>query len=293
MGNVDQSRREFLKLIGMGTAALSVSGFRSFSLEDDYQPKLGLQLYTIRNAIKSDFEGSIRRVVDTGYVGIESYALPENISLGRAARVFREMGLPVFSMHVDLPVGPEREAVLRTADAYRCDTVVYHGWPEGDKYKNGKNLQHMVDVHNEVAAFLKSRGLRYGLHNHWWDFEKNDDGIIPFYYLRDHLDTAVFFEIDTYWAKVAGCDPARIVADFGRRAPLLHIKDGPAVAGPEGYKQVPAGRGTMDFPAVSKAGGRNTQWMIVEFDEYAGNIFDGIRESYSYLTRNRLARGRV
>lgn len=293
MGDVNQSRRDFLKFLGMGTVAMAVPGFRTFSFMEGYKPKLGLQLYTVRNAIATDFEGSMKKVAETGYLGIESYTLPDNITLERAAKVFKELDLLVFSMHSELPLGANRDLALKMADAYRCDTIVYHGWPEGDKYKNEKNLQHMVDVHNEIAAFLKSRGLRYGLHNHWWDFERNDDGVMPFYYLREHLYKDVFFEIDTYWAKVAGRNPARVVADFGKRAPFLHIKDGPAVHGKEGYDQVPAGRGVLDFPAIAKAGGVNVKWMIVEFDEYAGNIFDAIRTSYSYLTRNELALGKV
>jgi hypothetical protein len=47
----------------------------------------------------------------------------------------------------------------------------------------------------------------------------------------------------------------------------------------------------MDFPSIVKAGGSKIKWMIVEFDEYAGNIFDGVQKSYAYLTKNGLAKG--
>jgi sugar phosphate isomerase/epimerase len=147
----------------------------------------------------------------------------------------------------------------------------------------------MVEVYNETGSFLKSKGLRFGLHNHWFEFEKNDEGIYPFYYLLENLDKEIIFELDTYWVKTAGEDPARVVGDFGSRAPLLHIKDGPAVKGDPMYKHVPAGQGTLDFKAVVKAGGENIKWMIVEFDEYDKDIFEGIKESYSYLTKNGLA----
>jgi sugar phosphate isomerase/epimerase len=88
-------------------------------------------------------------------------------------------------------------------------------------------------------------------------------------------------------------DPAKIVRDFGTRAPFLHIKDGPAIKGEPASKQLSAGKGAMDFPAIAKAGGRNTQWMIVEFDDYEKDIFDGIQKSYSFLTRRKLAEGRI
>jgi sugar phosphate isomerase/epimerase len=118
------------------------------------------------------------------------------------------------------------------------------------------------------------------------------DGIYPFYYLLENLDEHVLFEIDTYWTKTAGLDPARVVADFGPRAPLLHVKDGPATKGADMYKHVPAGEGTVDFPAIVRAGEGNVQWMIVEFDEYDREILDGIRQSYTYLTTRGLALGR-
>ena len=88
-------------------------------------------------------------------------------------------------------------------------------------------------------------------------------------------------------------DPAKVVSDFGKRTSLLHIKDGPAVKGDPMYKHVPAGEGTLDFPSIVKAGGENIKWMIVEFDEYDKDIFDGIKRSYDYLTKNNLAEGKV
>ena len=117
--------------------------------------------------------------------------------------------------------------------------------------------------------------------------------MIPFYYFKDHVKADIFFEIDTYWAKTGGVDPAKAMADFGKRAPFLHIKDGPAKKGNTMFAHVPAGQGSMDFPSIVKAGGTNIKWMIVEFDEYAGNIFDGLQQSYTYLTKKGLAKGKV
>lgn len=287
----DLSRRELLKLAGAGTAALALPA-AALAGNGRTRPKIALQLYTVRALIERDFETTMRRVAEIGYPGIETYALPENVPLDRAARVLRDLGLQVIAMHVELPVGDRRDAALRLADAYACDRVVDAGWPQGDKYKDVTATSRTVDVYNETAEFLAGKGLRFGLHNHWWEFEKTD-GIVPFYYLLEHLGARVFFEIDTYWAKTAGVDPARVVADFGKRAPLLHIKDGPAVKGDASYRQVPAGAGVVDFPAIARAGGGNTEWMIVEFDEFAGDIFEGIKGSYAHLTANGFAEGRV
>ena len=308
------NRREFLKILGMGTAALALPNFKLFagSNDDKYMAKIGLQLYTIRTEIEKDFDSSIHKIADMGYYGFETYPLPENVTLEHAAKIFRERGLEVFSIHYELPVNKkEMDEVLKMADAYNCKTLVYHGWPQDEaiknldpkkdiinwptieKYKDIDALKRTAELYNKTYDTLKTYGIHLGLHNHWWEYAKTDYGIIPFYYLFDHLNPEIFFEVDVYWAKTGGNDPAKIVKDFGKRAPFLHIKDGPAVKGPHTYDQVPAGQGSLDFPAIVKAGGENIKWMIIEFDEYAGDIFKGVQESYNYLTKNQLAKGKV
>jgi sugar phosphate isomerase/epimerase len=280
-----------LKTLGLGAAALSLPGFELFG-KDKYVANIGLQLYTIRKQIEKDLEGSIANIAKTGIMGIESYALPKNIQLNFASKVFKDNGLKIFSMHTELPVGAERDNILRQADAYQCDRVVFAGWPENDKYKDLETIKKTANTYNESGAFLKSNNIKFGLHNHWWEFELHHD-YYPFYYLLEHLDKEIFFEIDTYWAKTGGKNPSKVVADFGSRAPLLHIKDGPAIKGEKSYEQVPLGEGVMDFPSIVKAGGKNIKWMIIEFDEYSGNIFEGVKKSYDYLTKNKLGKGKV
>ncbi len=291
MAASELSRRDLLGLLGMGTVAALTSRYRMFAATP-YRAPVGLQLYSVRKAIEKDFEGTMRRVADIGFVGVETYALPESVSLERAARVFREVGLKVLGMHVELPVGAQRDAALKLADAYCCDRVIYPGWPQGDKYQDREAMKRTAGIYNEIGDSFKKRGLRFGLHNHWWEFEKTD-GVYPFYELLEILDKEIFFEIDTYWAKTGGQDPAKVVKDFGKRAPLLHIKDGPAIKGEKSYEQVPAGQGVMDFSAIVQAGGDDTLWMVVEFDEYAKDIIDGLKASYTYLTGHGLADGKV
>jgi sugar phosphate isomerase/epimerase len=290
MATIDYSRRNLLRMMGMGAAALTLSDVELFA-GARHKAQIALQLYTVRKLFETDFDGTMRKIADMGFVGIETYPLPDNVPLERAGRVIRDVGLKVIGMHTELPVGKQRDDALRMADAYNCDMVIYPGWPQSEKYRNVDEMKQTAEIYNDTAAFLNTRGLHFGLHNHWWEFEKTD-GVYPFYYLLEHLDAEVVFEIDTYWAKTGGLNPAKVVRDFGRRAPLLHIKDGPATKGEKAYAQVPAGEGSMDFPAIAAAGGVNIKWMIVEFDEYDKDIFDGIRKSYAFLTKRGLARGK-
>ncbi|HEX2868172.1 MAG TPA: TIM barrel protein [Ignavibacteriales bacterium] len=292
MDNKDYSRRDFIKLMGVSAAALALPEF-DFFMEKKKPAKIGLQLYTIRREIEKDFSAAIKKAAEIGYSGVETYALPSNITLEQAAKVFKSNELKVFSMHTDMPEGEQRDAIVKMADIYQCNRVVFAGYPEGEKYKDMDTIKRTAERYNEAASFLKTNELKFGLHNHWWEFEKKPDGFTPFYYLLENLSKDIFFELDTYWVKVGGKDPAKAVAEFGSRAPLLHIKDGPAIKGDKTYEQQPAGKGAMDIPAIVNAAKGNTEWMIVEFDEYAGNIFEGIKSSYTYLTENKLAKGNL
>jgi sugar phosphate isomerase/epimerase len=287
----NRSRREVLKYMGLGSIALAFSDMKTL-VRGNAKPKIGIQLYTVRKEIEKDFEGTMKKVADIGYLGIEYYPLPETITPKRAGKVLKDLGLKVFGMHLPLPEGEARESDVKLGEMFSCDCVIYPGWPEGDKYKDLEATKRTAEAYNQAASFLKTKGLRFGLHNHWWEFQ-NKAGFYPFYYLLEHLDKGVFFEVDTYWAKTGGQDPVKVVADFGGRAPFLHIKDGPALQGDAMYKQVPVGQGTLDFPSIVKAGGKNTEWLIVEFDEYEKNIFDGIKQSYDFLARNKLGEGKV
>src|SRR3989339_733655 len=102
------SRKDFLKIMGLGTAALTLPGYKLFA-DSKYKPKIGIQLYTIRKAIEKDFEGAIKKVADIGYPAVETYFLPENIKLDYGAKVLKDAGLKVLAMHAELPVGANRD----------------------------------------------------------------------------------------------------------------------------------------------------------------------------------------
>ena len=283
------SRRDVLAgLAAAATAAATTTGCARTAAR---KPRVGLQLYTVREAIELDFEGTVRRIAEIGFAGVEYYPLPEAVTPARAAAAFAAAGLEVLGMHTPLPVGDQLDVALRLADAFRCDRVIDPGWPQGERYASREAIARTAELLDRTAAGLAARGLRLGLHNHWWELERTD-GVLPFYELLRLLDEAVFFEIDTYWARTAGQDPAAVVRDFGARAPLLHVKDGPAVKGEAMYRQVPAGEGSLDFRAIAAAGRGAVEWLVVEFDEFAGDIFAGAGRSLAYLTGQGLGVGR-
>lgn len=260
---------------------------------------IALQLWTVREEIEKDAAGTLRRIAEIGYPAVETAFFPESISISQAGQLLKEANLGVCSMHGELPVNEENKAaMLKMAEAYTCTRMVWHGWPEDPRYQTAEGTKELADIYNECLHFAKTNGLTFGIHNHWWEFEEHEDGHSPYKTLSAALDPEIFFELDTYWIKVAGHNPADIVRLFGDRAPLLHIKDGPAKwtealdqDNPE--PMVAVGKGSQDFHNVVQAADSSTEWMIVELDNCATDMMTAVAESYTYLTGYKLAKGRV
>ncbi len=293
---MSNTRRTFLKTLGVAAAGAVVGGCRETSepqaepvVTEPPLPRIGFQLYTVRDAIEADAAAALGRVAEMGYTSVETGFWPEGMTLTQASNLLKDAGLSVFSAHIEIPEGAHRAAVLEAAEAYDCDRMVWHGWPEDERYQTMDGIRELADVYNEAYAFCQANGLQFGLHNHWWEFEPNADGALPYYEIMPLVEPGIFFEIDTYWANVGGLDPAKVVEDWGARAPLLHIKDALALSteGP----MVAAGSGLQDFPAIAAAGRGHTEWMIVEMDDCETDIFEAAAQSFAYLVENGLAEG--
>jgi sugar phosphate isomerase/epimerase len=157
-----------------------------------------------------------------------------------------------------------------------------------DDFKTEDLVRKTCGLFNEVQEVCKANGLSFGIHNHWWEYVKVGDRYV-YEMMLELLDPAIQFQLDTYWIRTAGLDPAAIVGKMGKRAPTLHIKDGPCV---KGEPMTAVGRGVMDFPSIVKAGAGSTEWLIVELDRCATDMTEAVAESFGFLVRSGLGRGK-
>lgn len=245
---------------------------------------VGLQLYTLRDALQQNYEGTLKRVAAMGYAGVEPFGLPER--LDEIAALIRNLGLAVPSAHVPMPEGDNVGAMARIAQAYGMKRVVSGLGP--DDFKTLDDVKRSCERINAAARVAAEHGLVFGYHNHWWEIEPVE-GQRPYTIMLETLDPAVFFEIDVYWVQVGGVDPADMIRECGARAQLLHIKDGPADAPPS--DMVPVGQGRVDIPAAVRAA-EHAVWLIVELDRCATDIFAAVEASYRYMTARGLGHGR-
>lgn len=244
------------------------------------KPQIGLQLYTLRDQLTQDFDATIRRVADMGYKGVETAFFGDKITAKEASQQFEDLGLDVIAAHCALPLGEEQESTLSLLEDLQCKRAVWHGWPQDERYQTLKGVHELAELYNAANTLFQSQGILFGLHNHWWEFEPVENHL-PYDVLCSLLLPDIFFELDTYWIQTAGKNPVAIVRDAGARAPLLHIKDGPATRSED---MVAVGAGTLDIPAIVKASQDNAEWLIVELDSCAGDIWQTLEQSYRYLT---------
>lgn len=290
-------RRDFMQLTGLGLlgAALPLPALSFLDTTIKKPAKLSMQLYTVRNEISKNIPETLKRVSEIGFKWVETAFWPEGITVQKAAQYLKEAGLSVSSSHIEIPIGDKKQAMLDTAAAYGCTKMIWHGWPEDKRYSSLEGTKELASIYNEAGKFAKANGLQFGIHNHWWEYRNKVGGRFVYEVLLEELDKEIFFEVDTYWVKVAGQNPAAIVERLGNRARLLHIKDGPAIwndslplDNPDPMTAV--GKGTQNFPAIVKAANGNTEWMVVEMDKTAGDVFQALKDSYDYLIKNKLAR---
>ncbi|MFZ6030961.1 MAG: sugar phosphate isomerase/epimerase family protein [Chloroflexota bacterium] len=248
---------------------------------------VALQLYTVRDAIaRQGYEAIVRQVAEIGYAGVETAGFPGTTPQD-AGKLFEQLGLAVSSIHkFPIPGEADLQEVVDTLGALCCQRLVTGAGP--NDYKSRETVRTTCEKINAAAALLAPYRVSVGVHNHWWEYLEVGEKYV-YEWMLEWLSPDIFFEVDTYWVKTAGVDPAAVLARLGKRAPLLHIKDGPAQ---QKVPQLAVGEGLLDFPAIVDAGHGNTEWMIVELDSCATDMLAAVRKSYAFLIAHGLARGR-
>jgi len=249
---------------------------------------IAVQLYSLREAATRDFPAVIERLGRVGFAGVELAGL-YGMAPAELRRRLADAGIEIAAAHVQAPIGDARERVLDEQEALGTKTLVVPFVPP-DRFKTTDAIRAVAAEINESHVNARARGMALGYHNHWWEFEITHGGKRAHEILMAELDPAVFVELDTYWARVGGSDPAKVVAQLGARVRLLHLKDGPADVPKSPMTAV--GDGVLDFFAIVAAS-HTVRWHIVELDVCATDMFEAIEKSYRYLVGHGLSRGRV
>jgi sugar phosphate isomerase/epimerase len=176
---------------------------------------------------------------------------------------------------------PTKENISEIVDTAKTLGYTCHisgGGPDDFKDKNACRVT--GEKFKAASELLKPHGLTFGMHNHWWEFDKKIDGKTP-YDIALEIAPDTICQIDTYWVKVGGMDPAAVIQQHAKQTQLLHIKDGPL---DKDKAMTAIGRGKMDWKSVMQAAQDSAvKWLVVELDRCDTDMMDAIHESLHYL----------
>jgi len=241
---------------------------------------VSVQLYSVREAAKEDFPATLKRIAEMGYAGVE-FAGYHGMAPADLRKVLDELGLKASSCHAGLPGEEELAAVTETDKALGFDLHVSAGPGFKRDVEDAAPILAAAERLQKGAELLKSQGLRGGVHNHEFEFDREFDGKTPHQIMVENCPD-LLFQVDTYWVAVGGKDPAESILKLGARCPSLHIKDGPIE---KGTAMLPIGEGKMAwdpiFDAADQAGA--VEWIVVELDRVDGDMFEALDRSVKFL----------
>jgi sugar phosphate isomerase/epimerase len=285
-------RREFL---GTSAATLIASDL-SWALPAERKLKaVGLQLYTVRDAMQSDFDGTVAKVAQIGYQEVEFAGYFERSPKDIRALLDKN-GLTSPSCHVGYDIvqnqwGQQLDAAHTIGHKY-----VVCPWIEEKQRQEPDGYKRAAELFEKAGEQAKKAGVQFAYHNHTFEFQPSETlgGKLPYdFLLASTKPDNVKMELDLCWISVAGKDPIDYFNRHPGRFPLVHVKDMKQLPkGAEGPttnpdKEMPnmteVGSGVIDWKHIfansQKAG---IQHYFVEHD-FPGDAFASIAKSYAYL----------
>jgi sugar phosphate isomerase/epimerase len=302
----DQKRRDFLKISAAGALGVVVLGTSACkpvakpvaTAPDRKSFGVGLQLYTIRDAMTADALGSLKKVSELGYKNVELANYADGKFYGFAPAEFKkivsDLGMEIISSHTSVEAaGITLESAKKMADDHAAMGVKYcvQPWVE-EVNRNIESYKKMIADWNEVGKVMKEVGIQFGYHNHNFEFKPTEDGLIPYYdiFMKEMDASLITMELDMYWATKAGQDPVEMFNKYPGRFQLFHFKDMSQQSAPF-YDVIKdditsVGSGLIDFKRIWAA--RETagmKYMFVEDDNQGmGKPFEALETSISNIT---------
>jgi sugar phosphate isomerase/epimerase len=289
-----QSRREFIRMTAagaLGALALSQNSCKNAS-------EIGLQLYTIRDAMAKDVPGSLKKVADIGYKYLELAGYADGKFYGYAPAEFKKMvdglGMEILSSHTQVEAqGITLDNAKKMTEDHVKLGVKYcvQPWVVEEARTTIASYQKMAADWNQVGKIMKESGIQFGYHNHNFEFA-TVEGKIPYFdvFMTELDKDLVTMEIDTFWVSKAGYNPVDIIKKYPGRFQIYHLKDmftkeAPFFTTVGVTDFAPVGEGVIDFKGIIAVGDiAGMKYMIVEQDSTKdGDAFGAIRKSITNL----------
>lgn len=256
------------------------------------QKNIGLQMYSLRGPIGDEAIGvdqMIKAIGEMGYKYVETASYWEGTIYGMAPEDFKAKcdaaGFFPVSCHVgkDLgsePLNPNWDEIWAWWDqciaTHKAAGLKYLVTPSMPTPETLEGLKAYCDYYNAIGERCLEHGLKFGYHNHAFEFEKvYEDGTVMYDYMVKNTDPAkVFFELDVYWSNMGRRAPVELFEQYPNRFEILHVKDRKEL-GESGFVGFDA-----IFNNIEKAG---TKYLIVEVENYNMQPVESVKKSLEYL----------
>jgi sugar phosphate isomerase/epimerase len=289
-------RRTFLQS-SLATAALASFPRLTFAATHKIE-KVGMQLYTVRGLIKTDFDGTIAKVAAIGYKEVEFAGYfdrsPKDI---RAA--LDKNGLTAPSCHIAYDVVENHLQEQIEASKVIGHKFIVCPWID-EKNRTAEGYKRATELFSKAGETTRKAGIQFAYHNHFWEFIPQADlgGKFPYDYMLENSDAKnLKMELDLCWINVAGQDPIAYFNKYPGRFPLVHVKDVkklPKVS-PEQLKDLKfddqtaqmtsVGDGVIDWKnTFAHAGKAGIEHYFVEQD-VSPDPLASLTASYGYLSK--------
>ncbi len=246
--------------------------------------QIALQLYTVRDAMKADFMGALGTVAHAGYKAVEFAGYGDYTPAQVRARI-DGLGMRAMGAHVQSPrVMNDLDAAIDDVQTLGGEYVIIPHLAQADYFATPDQVRALAATFNEIGPKVKAAGLSFLYHNHNFEFTPFEDGsetLSPYELLVSLTDPAsVGFELDVFWAEVAGQTGHRLIRAYPNRFPSLHIKDMD-----DDGEDAPVGTGKLSWQPVLEAGEQvgGSRWLVVEQDNPRDPIVD-ITTSFDNLS---------
>lgn len=242
---------------------------------------IGLQLYTIGDETRRDFTGTIRRVAEIGYDGVE-FAGYFDTPAPELKATLDDCGLRAAGTHLPVPVlRDDLAAQIEYSLAIDCPTILCPAFRVEER--STAFFERMADFFNETALICRASGLEFAYHIHGHEFVELD-GRSGMDILFERTEPGlVGFELDTYWAEKAGVDALALFRANAGRCTFIHFKD--AIDRLD-WHDTEIGAGIIDVPGILSAAAESAvRWFIVEQEAFTMPPMDSVAISLANLRR--------
>lgn len=241
--------------------------------------QIALQLYTLREASKSDFLGTLRAVAAMGYRAVEPAGLYD-VPAAQVRAALDELGVSAPSAHVPLE-RLEADLAGQVADLQTlgCKYATVPFVAEARR-NSAAAVSALAAQLNALGRQLRDAGLQLAYHHHAFEFAPLDKGTM-WEILTGETDLAlVKLQIDAFWADRGGHDPAALIRRHGERVVMLHLKDRAADG-----SDVPAGTGSLDWDAILAAGRENGVELYICEQDNPRDALEDARRAYQEMAK--------